>query len=525
MTAAILQAAGGLGLFLLGMSVMTDGLKAMTDQRLRSMLARAAQGPISGVLTGAAATAMVQSSSATTVAAVGFVHSGLLTFPQSLGIIFGANIGTTVTGWLVALVGFKLDLGEVVLPLILVGMLLRLTGRGQRRSIGTTIAGFGLIFVGIASLQVGMSVFEGTVTPDAFPPDTVIGRLTLVLIGVVITLVTQSSSAGVATALTAVHTGTISLGQAAAMVIGMDFGTTVTAAMATIGGNTQARRTGFAHVIYNALTAVGAFALLSPFQLFVAWLGPDGVDPEIALVGFHTIFNTLGVLLVLPFTSRFARSIERLFPDQGNPLVRKLDASLLDSPEIALRVVMATNQEIFHSTCRAILPRLRTPDFELKDEAASIEDAIAQSRHYLEQLRVRSEDGEAMDLYLRASHILDHLDRLTRRVRDQARLSRVRDDEDLSMMTDRLADSVNVLADVEFPISTEVESSLQHANQALKSAMRSYRIHTMRRTADGSLSTKTAMQRMDTARCLRRIGYHCWRIVDHASPELDRDAG
>lgn len=229
----ILQAVGGLGLFLLGMSVMTGGLKAMADDRLRSTLAATTKGPVSGVCTGAVATAILQSSSATTVAAVGFVHAGLLTFSQALGIIFGANIGTTMTGWLVALVGFKLKLGEVMLPVIFVGMLFRLAGRGRIESVGTALAGFGLIFVGIGVLQDGMAAFHGVVTPDVFPPDTIIGRLLLVTIGVAITVVTQSSSAGVAAALTAVHAGTITLPQAAAMVIGMDFGTTITAAMAT----------------------------------------------------------------------------------------------------------------------------------------------------------------------------------------------------------------------------------------------------------------------------------------------------
>ena len=522
MTAAIIHAAGGLGLFLLGMSVMTDGLKAITDQRLRSILARSTKGPVSGVLAGAATTAMVQSSSATTVAAVGFVHSGLLTFPESLGIIFGANIGTTVTGWLVALVGFKLELGEVVLPFILIGMLLRLTGRGRLRSVGTALAGFGLIFVGISAMQNGMSVFEGAVTPDDFPPDTLLGRLALVVVGVFITLVTQSSSAGVATALTAVHTGTISLGQAAAIVIGMDLGTTVTAAMATIGGNIQARRTGFAHVIYNALTAVGAFALLSPYLLFVERYSRDGVDPEIALVGFHTIFNTLGVLLVLPFTHAFARSIERLFPEQGNPLARRLDTGLLDSPAVALSVVMATIQEILHSMCRAILPKLQVANAHRHEDLANVEEAIKRSRDYLEQLRVSPDNTQAMDLYSRAGHILDHLYRLARRAQDGIRLSRVRDDAELSAMTKQLVDIIEALSDVEFPISGEVESSVQRINQQLKSAMRTYRMQTMRNTAEGSLTTKLAMQRMDTARCIRRIGYHCWRIADHASPDVDR---
>ena len=338
MLAGLIQAAGGLGLFLLGMSVMTDGLKSLADERLRSLLARSTKSPVSGVCTGAITTAILQSSSATTVAAVGFVHAGLLTFSEALGVIFGAYIGTTITGWLVALIGFKMQIGEVFLPLILFGVLLRLTGRKRARSFGTAVAGFGLIFVGISTLQSGMSGFEGIVTPDSFPPDTIAGRLLLMLIGAAITMVTQSSSAGVAAALTAVHAGTITLPQAAAMVIGMDVGTTVTAAIATIGGSTQARRTGFAHVIYNWLTAVGAFLILTPYLNLLDRMAP-GTTPEFAIVGFHTLFNTLGVIAILPFTHAFARFIERLFPDRGNPLAKRLDSSLLESPDFALQAV------------------------------------------------------------------------------------------------------------------------------------------------------------------------------------------
>ena len=309
------------------MSIMTDGLKSLADERLRKILARSTRKPLSGVCTGAATTAMLQSSSATTVAAVGLVHVGLLTFSESLGIIFGANVGTTLTGWLVALLGFKLKLGEMMMPVILVGVLIRLTSRGRLSAVGTALAGFGLIFVGITFLQHGMAGLQGIVTPDSFPSDTRTGRLLLVLIGIAITLVTQSSSAGVAAAIAAVYTGTISLNQAAAMVIGMDLGTTATAAMATIGGNVQARRTGLAHVIYNMMTAVGAFLMLTPyfFLLRRCWPELESSDPEIALVSFHTFFNALGVLAVLPFTRSFARLMERLIPEQGNPLARRLD--------------------------------------------------------------------------------------------------------------------------------------------------------------------------------------------------------
>ena len=219
MSFSVFKALGGLGLFLFGMTIMTGALRSLADEKMRNLLAHAVSSPSKGAVTGALSTAVLQSSSATTVAAVGFVGAGLLTFSESLGVIFGANIGTTITGWLVALVGFKLNLGQALLPLILIGVLLRMTGRPRLEQAGMTVAGFGLIFVGIDLLQGGLTGLEGRVTPDQFPPDTVLGRLLLVVIGAIVTFITQSSSAGVATALAAVHAGTISLNQAAAMVM------------------------------------------------------------------------------------------------------------------------------------------------------------------------------------------------------------------------------------------------------------------------------------------------------------------
>jgi len=167
MTVSVLTAIGGLGIFLLGMLVLTDGLKKLVGGRLQTFLARRTNSPLSGALSGAATTAVLQSSSATTVAAVGFVGAGLLSFNQALGIIFGANIGTTVTGWLVALIGFKLQIGLLLLPAVLLGVLLRLFARGWWRHAGFALAGFGLLFVGIDFLQQGMKALEGVITLNA----------------------------------------------------------------------------------------------------------------------------------------------------------------------------------------------------------------------------------------------------------------------------------------------------------------------------------------------------------------------
>ena len=194
----IAQVAGGLGLFLVGMNVMTQGLSALADDQLRKWLAKATRSPWMGAFTGTVVTILVQSSSATTVAAVGFVEAGLLTFPQSLGIIFGANIGTTVKGWFIAWLGLKLQLSDVVMPLVFLGALLRLMRHKRLSGLGSALAGFGMLFMGLALLQTGMAGLQSILNPQTFPPDTLLGRFFLVLIGLAFTVVTQSSSAGVA---------------------------------------------------------------------------------------------------------------------------------------------------------------------------------------------------------------------------------------------------------------------------------------------------------------------------------------
>ncbi len=518
MTFGVVQALGGLGLFLLGMTIMTGALRSLADEKLRESLAKTVNSPGKGVVTGAISTAILQSSSATTVAAVGFVGAGLLTFPESLGIIFGANIGTTITGWLVALVGFKLRLGEILLPLILLGVMLRFTGRPKLDQIGTAIAGFGLIFVGIGILQQGMSAFQGHVTPQSFPPDTVFGRLLLVLIGLVITLITQSSSAGVATALAAVHTGTISLNQAAAMVIGMDIGTSVTAAIATIGGNVYARRTGFAHGIYNGLTGIAAFLMLTPYMTTVEKLlpGVTATEPELVLVGFHTFFNTFGVLAALPFTDRFGKLVIQLIPTRGNPLTQELGSSLVHSPSAALTAVRSTlwriNSVLLEQLQKQLQPKPPRPDAQLLDE---ISDAIRQTADYLQSLSPQLENERQVREYVELLHVLDHLRRIQTRVHEERRLKLCRSDEQLSQMSDCLCAEIGLLIGKGQQLTADEIERIQTMNHQMQKAMRQYRTHILQASSADSLTTSDAIRRMDTGRTLRRLGYHIWRIARH----------
>ena len=340
---------GGIGLFLLGMGLMTDGLKLAAGPALGRILAHSTKTRMRGLASGVLVTALVQSSSAVTVAAIGFVNAGLLTLGQSMWVLFGANVGTTMTGWLVALVGLKFKIEVLALPLIGVGMALRLSGEGNRRgALGQALAGFGVLFLGIDMLK---ESFSGLSTDFKLPEgdgfkDTVVQ----VLIGIVLTVLMQSSSAALTIALTAAQGGLLTAQGAAAVVVGANIGTTVTALIAFIGATPNAKRAAAAHILFNLLTGAVALALLP-------WLVPAigaagevlelGSAPAAKLALFHTAFNLLGVMLVWPIADRMARFLEGLFrtaeEDEASP--RYLDANVATVPALALD---AMEQEVRH---------------------------------------------------------------------------------------------------------------------------------------------------------------------------------
>lgn len=520
-----LQAAGGLGLFLLGMVTLRDGLKALAGAAVESALRRFTRSPLSGALTGATTTALVQSSSVTTVSAVGFASAGLLSFPAALGIVFGANVGTTVTGWLVALLGFKLQLA-VVMPLaVLVGIVTNLVGRYRVAAFGLALAGFGLAFVGIEILRASTFALQGVLTPESFPGDTFLGRLELVGLGIVLTLVTQSSSAGVATALAAVAAGAMHFEQAAALVIGMDVGTTFTAGLATVGASLAGRRTGWAHVIYNGMTAIGALLVLPLFVLFLEWMSPGLLsrEPEFALVGFHTFFNTAGLICVLPFTKNFARLVERLVPERPSPFTQRLDPRWLPQPEVALRAIGPTLTELAEQAFSILRYRLAptratSPPSDLR---ALLVIALDEVSDYLAQVP----PAEASRARLAASlHVIDQLGRLLDR---EAQLERAETASRHPELTDPVASLIDRLpvrlSGLDPSGLGEIEAGLAQLCARLESERQRQRETAATRTAADILEPEEALAIMDAYRWIERSAHHAWRVTHHLA-QLSRES-
>jgi phosphate:Na+ symporter len=357
---------GGLGLFILAIDMMTDGIKLAAGSNLRHLLSKSSKTPLRGIFSGFLMTAIVQSSSAVTVASIGFVNAGLINMRQALGIIYGSNVGTTMTGWLVALIGFKLNIHAFALPMIGFGMLLKLVNqKGRLASFGLALVGFGLFFVGIDVLK---SAFDGIVLAfdiTQFSADGVSGVVVFLLIGVVMTILTQSSSASIALTITAASSGLVGVYAAGAMVIGANVGTTSTALIAAIGATSHAKRVAAAQVIFNVATAMVALIILPILFYGIEYISlvfELSRNPALFLALFHTVFNVLGVILIYPLNNRLAVFLEARFSSweerQSHP--RFLDKAIAQTPVLAVNALiletLAISDRVLNLFSHAIKP-------------------------------------------------------------------------------------------------------------------------------------------------------------------------
>ncbi len=522
--ATFVQILGGMGLFLLGLVVMTEGLRELEGGRIRAALIRFTRSPSSGALTGAISTAILQSSSATTVAAIGFVSAGLMSFSSALGILFGANIGTTITGWLVVLLGFKLNFGDFVLPFVFIGAILRLFGNRRLSSIGFAVAGFSLIFVGISVLQQGMEGARDFLSPDLLSTDSILGVLKLVVLGMIFTVITQSSSAGVAAALTAVYTGAINFEQAAAIVIGMDVGTTVKAAIATIGGSIGTRRTGFSHVIYNCFTGVGALLLIKPYVMLWEAISPGALlaNAEIGLVAFHTTFNTLGVLIVIPMTGRFASLMERIVPGEAPIYTHKLDRALLRDPTLALKTVMPTIYAELIALLRHVAAILGEDKKGERTDLVELQTALDETQAFVDDIRLSGGDGVDWEQLIAVIHVLDHMQRLHERCEEEEdRASTARTRRELDDERETLLMSISkVIDNIETQNWVYAAHAARQALVKMQERREVLRARIMEQIASGEISLHSGTNVLEAIRWLSRVSNHIVRITDHLNQSV-----
>lgn len=517
---------GGIGLFLYGMQALTNELKVMASDQARSAIRRFASRPVSGMAAGAVVTALIQSSSATMVMTLGFVGAGMLSFTQSLGIILGANIGTTFTGWMVMLLGVKVDLGLLAFPVLFAAGLVRILTSGAPSRVAGVVSGLCLIFIGIDLLKEGMGVFDGLLSQENLPTDTLLGRLQLLGLGVLVTVVTQSSSAGVAATIVLLSEGHVSFAQAAALVIGMTVGTTFTGVLASLGGNIAMRRTALAHLVFNLTQGLVALSLLD-LVVRGAAAGFTLTDAPLALVLFHTLFAATGALVFLPFTGAFARLIEWLVPDKLLAIEQELDPRFLSDPSAALDIALSAARRqiasLFGRIGGLLVSGPRPPDGGLElENFAREEEALGV---FLSQISLPEKDPPRQERYGELMSLLDHLRRLTFRAAQTGRMTVALYEPMLRRealyfgavlraMAQNEADFVP--GDRDQAAAHAARQADLHARLARSDARLGRREERLRRRV---LSTRAAPPRLfaitDSMRWLRRSSAHAERVLHH----------
>lgn len=350
---------GGIGLLLIGMALMTDGLKLASGNALREILGTWTNTRLRGFLAGIVVTGIVQSSGAVTVATIGFANAGMLTLERAIWVIYGSNVGTTFTGWVVALIGFQFDIEALALPLVGLGALLKFTGAHSRRAhAGTALVGFGMMFLGISFLK---GAFENPTLGMDFPALDHTSLAWLVfyaLVGVVLATLMQSSTAALVITLSAAEGGLVPIGTAAAIVIGANIGTTSTGMLSVIGATPNAKRVAYSHVVFNVLSAIVGILVIGPLLWFTgaveSMLGLIAA-PAVTIAVFQTVLNFFGVLLMWPFTPRLLGILQGHFSTdeekEANP--RHLDQALLTLPYPATDAVANEVARINQHTLRA----------------------------------------------------------------------------------------------------------------------------------------------------------------------------
>ncbi len=315
-----LRLIGSLGLFLYGMKIMSEGLQKFAGDSLRRILTAMTTNRVTGVLTGVLITALIQSSSATTVMVVSFVNAGLLTLTQSIGVIMGANIGTTVTAWLISALGFKVDIAAFALPLLAFGIPLLFSGKSSRKSVGEFIFGFSFLFMGLQALKANAPDLGANPEMLAFVQNyTDMGFLSIILflfIGAILTMIVQASAATMAITLIMCANGWIDYHLGVALVLGENIGTTITANLAALTGNTQSRRAALAHLVFNIFGVMWVLVLFYPFPPAVSWFVTDVMnisDPAVAvsfkLAAFHTAFNISNTFIMIWFVGLIEKTV------------------------------------------------------------------------------------------------------------------------------------------------------------------------------------------------------------------------
>ena len=519
---------GGIGIFLIGMIMMTNGLKSLGGKTLRTLLSKFTGHRMSAITSGFVVTSMVQASSATILATIGFVSAGMIQFTQVIAIIFGANLGTTTIGWLVSVIGFKLELTLFAMPMVGIGALMMLLARGKKASLGMVIAGFGMLFVGISTLQSGMKGLAGNVDFSSLSGANWLGRFLLILVGISMSIMTQSSSAALVTTIAALYAGAINLMQAAPLIIGQSIGKTSTPIIATIGASEQAKRACAVHVIFNAITGALVFVFL---PLFVDMVNKScqfvGItDHAVILSAFNTIFNLFGIAILFPFIPKMGAIIEKMFPEKGSYLTRNLDSSVARVAPIAVeaarRAVVNIAALLIETLRKFVHAEILYDKLSTKNE--EVYRALREVGNFLEGIPSQPGAASVHDLHLSLLHSVDHLERLVESLREIDQIRVVAHNQSLRDIVVQKFDELNPVIKWLQGFSTDLPVHIVEAMyNSIVGIRKSQRVEILEATAKGEIKPNLAMELLEAMRWVDRLSFHMWRSIYHLSENLQEE--
>ncbi len=552
-----LQLIGALGFFIYGMKVMSDGIQKVAGSKMREILAAMTSNRVFGLITGFLVTALVQSSSATTVMIVSFVNAGLLSLVESIGVIMGANIGTTVTAWLISILGFKVKISALALPIIAIGFPMLFSSRDKINSWAHVLIGFALLFMGLDELKHSVPDLKSNPQMLSFLQHYAdLGYLStfiFIIVGTVLTLIVQSSSAAMALTLVMCNEGWIPFELAAAMVLGENIGTTITANLAALVGNVHAKRAAGAHFIFNVFGVIWMFVVFPFFLKGIAYYmgnnmgmypsqSSDLYNPEhipIALSIFHTSFNILNVVMLIWFVPFIAKTVIRVIPSKGDDEDFRLEfigRGLVQTPDISLaeaeneivkfakinrkgvQKISDLIEETEHREQQKLIKKIK----EYEDHTDLIEVKVAEFLMELSKLELSDSGSRRVQSFLA---VINHMEsigdiyyQMSRSVQQKIE-KRIWFDEshrkDLREMRDMVFEAMDQMSvsirkkpdDIGMETSIEIEKSVNRKRDKLKA-------RNFKRIEKGKTNLETGLIYMDLVSGYEKIADHVIHISE-----------
>lgn len=570
----ILKILGSLGVFLYGMKVMSEGVQRTAGDRMRKVMATMTHNRFTAILTGLAITSVIQSSSATTVMVVSFVNAGLLTLIESIGVIMGANLGTTMTAWIIAAVG-KFSLSDVAIPIIGIGLPLFFAGRNRWKNFGEILIGFGLLFYGLYLLKESVPDVKGMLTStdplvqerardiqsfvNNFSGMGYLSVIVFLILGILLTLVVQSSSAAMAITVTMAIQGWIGFEESAAIVLGENIGTTVTAWLASIGTAVNAKRAARAHFLFNVLGVLWMLVLFYPFSRGVLWLGsqlPESVrgtdqSTEIGfqLAIFHSLFNFTNILLLVGFIPQLAALVTRWIKEPASERLqphrlRFISGGMVDLGELNLPEAENSTRDLAGITREMFVGYLevfKNPAADLGAEVTrlkALEDEADVLTHDITEYLVRTsaaeisqENARSVTRMLRIVSELEEISdaifrliQITQRKYTKGRSFGDEATENILAFAGKILDLIDLYSEVLVTGATEAKlHQAQEIENATDKMRKQFNKRAMKRMAETADSVKTEMLTIDMNNQFELIANYGLNVVQSAYYLLKHD--